>query len=333
MEFITTEFLRFKSLFSGNLPLIIGDILILGLICLAGGFFVKYLKGLQIKRNMEKLKQRFFRDSEARELTAKKDLEEYGYKDKQSVLERLDSVFKQAGYISYENEETTETILIKIGIVLAVLAIAVGLLTHNVLAIMATIIIVLMIFGITTMFVSDKNYIAIEDEILRFINLADGYASESNDITYIIGKTYPKLKEPLYSYGKSFYFESIHAGSALAFQHFEEKISHQKFREIIHNIYICSKTNSNYKQIFHTSREIMRDYIDGKKERKNIKKAKAVDFGFILILLAWSLVMMDGIAENLKDKILNTTIGNVLMILLFAIIAVGAVFAFKIDKK
>lgn len=332
MEFLSREFTTLISLFSGNWALLLGDILILCLAGLAGIYFIKFLKGLQIKRNIERIKQKFFLDSETREITAKRELKEFGYKEKHSILERLDSIFKQAGYLSYKNNETTETILIKVGIGTTIVTSVVGVFTHNVIAIAASIIVCIVAFWIATQVIADKNYVATQDEILRFINMADGYAAESDDIVYIIGKVYPNLKEPLYTYGKDFYYEAIHVGSEVAFQHFEERISHKKFREIIHNIYVCSKTSSNYKKIFAESRAIMRDYVDGKKERKNIKRDKIFDFCLILAIAAFSCFMADGISENFWQLLFGTLPGNILIILFLIVIAASGLLIFKVDK-
>lgn len=333
MDFITSKINSLFSLFDGNIFLFLGDILILALICISGIYFVKYLKGLQIKRNLERMKQRFFQDSEARELTSKKELKEIGYKEKHTILEKLDMLFKQAGYITYENEESTETILLKLGAEIFALAIIISILLNNIVAMPITIIVCTVAFFIVTQIIMDKNYVSIEDEILRFINMADGYASESDDIIYIIGKVYPNLKEPLFTYLKDFYYEAIHVGTDIAFQHLEDRISHKKFREIIHNIYTCSKTNANYKKIFTTSRKIMRDYIDSKKERKNIKKEKSVDFGIVLVIIVWAFFMVDGIIDNFYDFVLHTFAGNLLLIIFLCIISFGVITAFKVDKK
>ncbi len=320
-------------LFQENWLLLVGDAFLIICAILAGRFFFKFLVGLQIKRNLERIKQRFFMDSEARELTAKRTLMESGYKEKYTTLEKLDALFKQAGYLNYEKNESTETILIKVGITIILISVVFGAFTRSVVIFAITIILCITVFLLATTLIADKKYVSVENEILRFINLADGYSSESDDIVYIIGKVYPQMKEPLYSYGKDFYYEALHINVDTAFQRLEERIPHRKFREVIHNIRTSSMTCSNYKKILSESRNIMRDYIDGKKERKNIKKGSIFDFCLVLALVGWSFFMADGLSPNFWDTMIYTIAGNVLIIAFVAIVGVGALMTFRIDKK
>lgn len=333
MKYIMDSISNLVSLFKGNWLLVLGDVLILGLAAAAAVFFLKYLAGLRIRQNIERIRQRFFLNSQARELSVQKEIKESGYREKHGVLERIDALFKQAGYLGYESRDTTETILIKVGIVMVLCGSIAGLVTRSGVIMAAVCVICAVGFWIVTQVVADRNYVAVENEILRFINMADGYAAESDDIVYIIGKVYPNLKEPMFSYGKDFYYEALHVGSEVAFQHFEERIAHKKFREIIHNVYVCSKTSTNYKKIFREARLIMRDYVDGKKERLNIKKEKTMDFFVVVGLAVWSVTMADGLSDNFYELLFGTAVGNILVIAFVLVIAASALMIFKVDKK
>lgn len=333
MNFLYHEIKAVLSIFEGNEVLLLGDIVILFLIGTAGIFFIRFLKGLEMKKGIERIKQRFVGESEARDLLARRELNDIGYKEKHTLIEKLDIIFKQAGYISYENGETTEVILLRLGIGILSFAVIIGLVTHNASAIAIAITFCIVLFFAVTFAAVDKNYVQIENEIMRFINIADGYAAESDDVTYIIGKTYPSLKAPLYAYGKDFYYEALHIGAESAFQHFEERISHKKFREVIHNIHICSKTSSNYKKIFSESRTVMRDYIDAKRERKNLRREKSIDFCMVLIIIAWCFFMAEGLAEDFHYMIFGTQPGNILVAAFFILTGVGVLMMFQTDKK
>lgn len=333
MNFLREKWQHLIPLFREHKILAIGDFVIILLIGLAMMFLLRYLFGLQLKRSAERIKQRFFMDAEAREIKAKNELKENGYKEKYSLFERIDALFKQAGYVKYGEENTTEMVLIKVSIVIIGISIFAGIIFRTPLAIIASIFICVAIFLAITYATTDKQYAVVEDEILRFINMADRYSSENDDIVYIIGKVYPEMKEPLYTYGRDFYYEAMHTGVDAAFLRFEERISHKKFREIIHNIHICSKNSANYKKIFSESREIMRDYIDGKKERKNIKRSKMIDFGIICALAVFSVAMAQSISPNFGQMMLHTKVGNILIVAFIVLIGVSLIMSFKVDKR
>ena len=317
--------------------LVLADFASILFVAVAGMLLFKYIYDIQLKksvqRKMEQKRRELIEKAEERYEKEREEFESSGYQSKTTFLEKTERLFRQANLYQRFPSDTVETLLFKMAVVVFMVCIGCFLATKNWLIVFGGGIATVVFLFALVQGKADKNYKAIEDEILHFINLADGFSSSADDVVDIIGKTYPKLKEPLRTYGEEFYLEALHGNVELAFQHFEEKIPNKKFSGILHNIYVCSNSTTDYKNLFESARLDMREYVDGKKERKNIKKDKEVDFFIVFAVTLFAFYMAMGFSENSKYLIFGTIMGKIVVAAYLLLVAISIIAILKTDKK
>jgi len=182
----------------------------------------------------------------------------------------------------------------------------------------------LFIFGVYILIkiLLNRNTAKIEENIMKFVNLTENYSKVSDDITQILRYTVPFLDEPLKSAVNSCVLEmQITGDTYAAFKRLEIRVSHPKFGELIRNIEICSRHDTDYSSIIRRNREVLQEYLSEKQVRKSMANSARLNIVILYAGASVAMIMAENIGEiSLLHLLLTTSAGNILLLLLSAVI-------------
>lgn len=172
----------------------------------------------------------------------------------------------------------------------------------------------------------NRNTYKVEENIMKFVNLTENYSKASDDITEILRYTVPFLDEPLKSAVNSCVSEiQITGDTYAAFKRLEIRISHPQFGELIRNIEICSRHDTDYALIIRKNRQMLQEYLSEKKVRKSMANSARLNIVILYAGAVAAIIMAENIGElSLINLLLTTSAGNILMLLVFAVIIFSA---------
>lgn len=259
---------------------------------------------------------------------------EDGNQEKQSFIYKLDLMIERSGLrkkMPFLNTEVYLGLTLVISVMGYILATVIsGVWLLGVVIVMLTVIISYAIIYI----LSGIAYEKVDKTIITFVNILENYSGTNDDIVSILGKTYPYLENPLKDHIEDFYNEVNSSGDTTrAFRNLETKIENEKFKEIIRNLEICSRHEANYQEIIKDSRDTLMDYIEAKQKRKAIINQGRIEILASIGLCSVMVFMFSGFTPNLFNVLINTVIGN--GILLYCIIISGICLwnIISFDKK
>ena len=287
-------------------------------------FLFTYLKNNNVIANGLK---NFYDKSEAdvaeRQRLEKMQLIESGNTDKEDFLLKLDKTILYSNirkYIPFLNSN----IFIFSMVTLASIALIVTTLLADIsMGILASAIIIFTHLSLV-LFLSNKNYKKVEENIVSFMNLIENYSKTNNDLITIFGKVYNYLDEPLRSHVQEAYYLGKRTGDTdLALETLQNSVQHKRFREIIRNLAICSHYEANYEEIIEDSRAQLMEYLAGKRERAAMVRNARIE---LVILCGTSGVVMymmgSFIGENIITALRSSFLGQMILVYLIVILAV-----------
>ncbi len=174
-----------------------------------------------------------------------------------------------------------------------------------------------------------RNYKAVDDELLKFLNLLSNFSIANGEITSVFLQISKFLQEPLRTELEECYYEAHTSGdSKAALEVLEAKIEHPLFKEIVRNLIICIDYSANYKEVVSNSRKIVLDEQRARRERKAVANEAILNVLIISIMLFISLNIVDRLVKvSIWVTLLQTTFGQ---ISLAAVGLIYLIFAWKI---
>lgn len=171
-------------------------------------------------------------------------------------------------------------------------------------------------------FMSYHNYKAVEDDLLDFLNLLKNYSISTNEITLIFHKISKYMRNPLSSLLEECYYESQTTGNnSLALKHLMNKVEHPKFKELIRNLEICGRYDSDYAEVLNSSRKTIQNYISAKKEQKAENKLEKNNFVILTIGCIICIYLITNLMKiNIIQILTTTTSGKILGTIFIGII-------------
>lgn len=177
------------------------------------------------------------------------------------------------------------------------------------------------------------NYRRVEKNIITFCNLLENYSKSNDDIVSIFRYTVPYLEEPLKAYVMDFTSEAYNTGDiGTAFKNLTSKVEHEKFRDIIRNIDICSRHEANYEAIIADNRTMLKEYLKGKEERKSIINNGRLEIGILLLSCGLIIWMFRGFVDGMGGLLLGTFIGNMILLYCGIVLLLCAWVMISFDK-
>lgn len=260
---------------------------------------------------------------------------EEGNVEKHNRMFQLDILLEQSGikkYIKFINAEIFLILIVFVALISFVISYI--FLSSSIICIAIAVIMAAATY-FCVVILADNNYRKIEKQIMTFINILENYTKTTDDIIDVFGKVYPFLEEPLSSAVQECYTEAYSTGNyRVAFQHLQVKISHERLKEILRNLEICSRHEANYDVIVEESRNSMRDYLKSKKEQRVMAQNFASELLLYTVVGGVALSFVDKlISASLMDLIFNTFIGNILVLVLAGVYIYSIFSIISISRK
>lgn len=165
-------------------------------------------------------------------------------------------------------------------------------------------------------FMALHNYKKTEDSLMTFINLLENYSSMEDELIAIFSRISPFLTEPVKSAIEQCCLEAEMTGDRRrAARNLEKRIEHDKFKELVRNLEICSRYEANYAEVIKDSRSLLREYLAAVKERKAIVNNARIEIAMIIGccgLVFW--MINDFTQSGIFSLLLGSTIGNILLV-------------------
>jgi len=300
------------------------EILLFVFLFLASYFLFTYLKNNNvIARSIRNLYNKSEADVAERQRLEKMQQIEMGNIDNESILLKLDRAIIYSNirkYIPFLNSN----IFIFSMITFASIALILGTIFADFFIGLLLAVIIILFYIITILFLSNRNYKKVEEDIVTFMNLIENYAKTNNDLVSIFGKVYPYLDEPLKSHVQEAYYLGRRTGDTdLALETLQNSVQHRRFREIIRNLAICSHYEANYEEIIEDTRSQFMEYLAGKRERAAMVRNARIE---LVILCATSGVVMymmgSFIGENIIAALRESFIGKIILVYLVLVLAI-----------
>ena len=180
-----------------------------------------------------------------------------------------------------------------------------------------------------------SNYRKTEEGIMTFLNLVENFNTTDDDLINIFGKVAPYLQEPLKSTVRECYQEAVYTGDTeQALQNLEAKIEHEKFKEIIRNLSVCSRYEANYGEIVKDSRQLLREHLAMREERKAIRNNARAEIAILILGCGLVLYMLNGfLSVPMITQLTGSFVGQMLLLYLAVILVIGGISLWKVDKS
>lgn len=171
-------------------------------------------------------------------------------------------------------------------------------------------------------FMALNNYRKTEESLMTFINLLENYSSMEDELIAIFSRIQTFLTEPVRSAVEQCCMEAEMTGDkGKAIRNLEKRIEHEKFKEHIRNLEICSRYEANYGEVIKDSRSLLREYLAAAKERKAILNNARIEIAMIIGCCGVVFWMMNDFTQTgILAVLLGNTPGN--MILVYCILMV-----------
>ena len=164
-------------------------------------------------------------------------------------------------------------------------------------------------------FMALSNYRKTEESLMTFINLLENYSSMEDELIAIFSRIQTFLTEPIKSAVEQCCIEAEMTGDkGRAIRNLEKRIEHEKFKELVRNLEICSRYEANYGEVIKDSRSLLREYLAAAKERKAILNNARVEIAMIIGcsgIVFW--MMNDFTQAGIMSVLLGSMVGNIIL--------------------
>lgn len=157
-----------------------------------------------------------------------------------------------------------------------------------------------------------RNYNAVDENLLKFLDFLGNYSITSGEVTVIISQISGYMDEPLKSVLEECYYEAQTSGDvSMALLSMAEKVQHPKFKELVRNLEISMRYSADFTILVSQSRKAVREHIRMRQERKALTSEAWVN---ILILGAMTIVILKSvealIGVPLEEILLQSWVGR-----------------------
>ncbi len=167
-------------------------------------------------------------------------------------------------------------------------------------------------------FLISKNYSAVDNNLIKFLDFLGNYSITAGEVTNILNQVSKYLEEPLKSVLSECYYEAQTSGdTSLALLVMAEKIEHPKFKEVIRNIEISTRYSADFTMLVSNSRRALREYLKSRKERKALVNEAIIQ---MVILLGMAFFMLAAV-----EQLINVTIWSIMFQTIVGRISLGVI--------
>lgn len=325
----------FKTLNLANPVLMYAQLFLAVIFIVSTYFFISYLVNHHwFSMKFAKLKDDIDEQRRLREEEYKQRFLLEGETEQDTVLLRLDNLILDAGLKDKYPELNAENFLLLVIGISIVTGILSGIWMHNFLAGLMGMILPVIVIICYLEIKAIRNYIKIENQLLKFINYLDNVSSIENTIGEMLGRVSVYLSDPLKIPVEQCYYE-IKAGVPAddALKKLSTRINYKKFRNIINSLRVCAAHNENYAEVIEESKADIKRYISFKRQIRNIRRNMLFELGVIFIAGVAILGVLSFIVDNVFSIMTGTLIGQIVLAYLVLVIAFGVISTLRKERK
>jgi Flp pilus assembly protein TadB len=170
-----------------------------------------------------------------------------------------------------------------------------------------------LIIKIAEMILAKRNFKTIDKSLLEFLNQLGNFSAIQGEITNVLHQTAqytpPILAEAL----EGCYIEAQTTGNvSAALMGLVDQFEHEKFKEIVINLEVCSRYTANLKVIVDSLRRNLMDAKRASQERRAIADSAIVEMVILSIMLLIVLAVVDTmIKASIWDVLFHSVVGYV----------------------
>jgi Flp pilus assembly protein TadB len=139
----------------------------------------------------------------------------------------------------------------------------------------------------------------VNTNLIKFLDFLGNYSITAGELTGIFTQISKYVEEPLRSALDECSYEAQTTGdTSLALLSMAEKIEHPKFKELVRNMEISVRYCADFTLLVNSSRRIVREYLRMVEERKSLMREAMINMLLLLVMSAFTLVIVDGLLET-----------------------------------
>lgn len=268
-----------------------------------------------------------------REEEYQKQLELDGEFKDRNRLRKISKKIQSSGLKNIFPELTAEVYLSAVILISVIATIFAYIWTGSMIMAIVSFFIVIIIIHIWIEVKITQNYIAIEKEAIKFINILENMSYSEGNIAEILGATVPYLTDPLRSSIEKCYYEIKSTGDvSTSLQNLVERTNYRKLREVFESLRICSTHNEDYESVISESRESIRTYIAFRKANTRIKMQSLIDMSIMGVLGIVIIFILSSMIDNVQKLLFQTLGGQALITTAVVIFLYGIWSVLKTDE-
>lgn len=272
-----------------------------------------------------------------RQVAAKRAREISGAGEVKGFINKVDHSLMYQGLKIKYSWLSTELYLAVQQIVYLVIFLVISYIQKSMILGIATVAIMIAVQRIVLQLMAHIQYSRTEQNLLQFMNIIENFAMASDDLINILDRSSYYLNEPLKSTIVHAIIEARNTGdSVTALRNLQDGVQHQFFKQFIRNLEICSRYDTNYKDIISDSRHVLELELKNEKERQAIYANGRAEILAMLVCGAASIFMMGGVTNNgntLEQLINGGIVGQIILGFCVVAIIVQLYFAFIANMR
>lgn len=218
----------------------------------------------------------------------------------------------------------SETTFIVIVVVLNILVFSIMTVKSSIIVgVMLTVVLDFMVYYLLSIAIY-RRAIAVENEMIDFVNLIASTSRQYSNIIDIFGVIYEKFKNPLRTALEICYVEAKQTNNTeLALEHLKDKFDSNQFEFIIDNLLLCSKENGQYFSVALDLSKMSNVYFSSHQKKMTILRHAKTNLTVMFFLSLGILYMMSSFIGGGIVAMMTSTSGIVvgsllLMLYLYA---------------
>lgn len=257
-----------------------------------------------------------------------------GNRKKKTLLYRLDLMLEYSSVRKYLRFINAEVFIVFLCFIGAVVYFLTAFISKSIFIGLFAMLAVCILFLIILYALSGVYYNKLEKNIMTFLNLIENFSKSEDDIVQIFRKTMMYIAEPFASLLREFCADAENLGDTnQAFENMIVKIEHDKCRELLRNLEVCSRFETNYEDIVNDCRSSMIDYLSIKAERKAIISNGRIEVIILLAGAAIIIALFAKITTGIWILMTESFIGNIIVIYCCIVVVICIVVMLMFDKK
>ena len=170
-----------------------------------------------------------------------------------------------------------------------------------------------LIIKIAEIILARRNYKTIDRSLLEFLNQLGNFSVIQGEVTNVLHQTAQYAPSILAEALEECYIEAQTTGNvSAALMGLVDQFEHEKFKEIVINLEVCSRYTANLKVIVDSLRRNLMDAKRASQERRAIADSAIVEMVILSIMLLIVLAVVDTmIKASIWDVLLHSIVGYI----------------------